>query len=80
MNHLSPTNYPVVFIPFLGLWSSCVPTIQHIAPEYQHDLACIIYGLPPLAKPLLSVLNRLAAGFRSISIEIASDGRSWIAM
>lgn len=70
-NHLSLTNCPAVFIPFLKLWSSCVPTIQNLAPEYQHDLARIICGLPPLAQPLLSVLNRLAADLRFISIEIS---------
>ena len=72
MNHLSPidTNCLAVFIPFLRLWSSCVPTIQNLTPKYQRDLARIICGLPPLAQPLLSVLNRLAADLRSISIEI----------
>ena len=70
-NHLSLTNCPPVFIPFLKLWSSCVPTIQQLAPEHQHDLARIICGLPPLAQLLLPVLNRLAADLRSISIEIS---------
>ncbi|KAH9983751.1 hypothetical protein BJV77DRAFT_1041342 [Russula vinacea] len=66
--HLSLTNCPAVFIPFLRLWSSCVPTIQNLAPEYQHDLARIICGLPPLAQPLLPISQR-----RSFQDRYASD-------
>jgi len=70
-DNLSLANCPVVFIPFLRLWSSCVPTIQNLAPERRHDLARIICDLPPLTQPLLPVLDRLAADLRSISIEIS---------
>ncbi|KAI0268445.1 hypothetical protein BGY98DRAFT_1190664 [Russula aff. rugulosa BPL654] len=71
MDRLSLTNCPVVFIPFLRLWSSCVPTIKKLAPEHRHDLARIICDLPPLVQPIYPVLNRLAADLRSISIEIS---------
>jgi hypothetical protein len=70
-DNLSLANCPVVFIPFLKLWSSCVPTIQKLAPERRHDLARIICDLPPLTQPPLPVLDRLAADLRSISIEIS---------
>ncbi|KAH9992230.1 hypothetical protein BJV74DRAFT_918948 [Russula compacta] len=68
---LSLANCPVVFIPFLRLWSECVPTICGLGSEHQHDLARIICGLPPLAQPALPVLGRLAADLRSIAIEIS---------
>jgi hypothetical protein len=61
----------VVFIPFLRLWSECVPAIQNLKSEYQHDLARIICGLDPLTQPALPVLGRLAADLRAISIEIS---------
>ena len=70
-NRLSLDNCPAVFIPFLRLWSSCVPTIQKLAPDHQHDLARIICGVPPLVQPVYPDLNRLAAELRSISIEIS---------
>jgi hypothetical protein len=70
-DRLSLANCPVVFIPFLKLWSSCVPTIKKLAPEHQHDLARIICNLPPLVQPVYPLLNRLAADLRSISIEIS---------
>ncbi|KAI0289738.1 hypothetical protein BC826DRAFT_592120 [Russula brevipes] len=68
---LSLDNCPVPFIPFLRLWSECVPTIQGLVPEHQHDLARIICSLPPLFHPVPPVLGRLAADLRSISIEIS---------
>lgn len=71
MNRLSLENCPVAFIPFLRLWSSCVPSIKKLAPEHQHDLARIICNLPPLCQQAYPVLNRLAADLRSISIEIS---------
>ncbi|KAI9511922.1 hypothetical protein F5148DRAFT_1280304 [Russula earlei] len=70
-HHLSLDNCPTVFIPFLRLWSDCVPAIQGLAPEHKHDLARVICGLPPLSQPVLPTLNRLAADLRSISIEIS---------
>ena len=70
-DRLSLTNCPAVFIPFLRLWSLCVPTIQKLAPEHRHDLARIICNLPPLVQPVYPVLNGLAADLRSISIEIS---------
>ena len=71
MDRLSLANCPVAFIPFLRLWSSCVPSIKKLAPEHQHDLARIICNLPPLGQQAYPVLNRLAADLRSISIEIS---------
>jgi hypothetical protein len=70
-DRLSHANCPVVFIPFLRLWSSCVPTIQNLTPEHRHDPARNICGLPPLVQPIYPVLNRLAADLRSVSIEIS---------
>jgi hypothetical protein len=70
-DRLSLANCPVVFIPFLRLWSSCVPTIQNLAPEHQHDLARIVCDLPPLVQPVYPILNRIAADLRSVSIEIS---------
>ena len=60
-----------MFISFLRLWAECVPTIQSLVPEHQHDLARIICGLPPLTKPQPPSLNRIAADLRSIAIEIS---------
>ena len=68
---LSLDSCPVVFISFLRLWAECVPTIQSLVPEHQHDLARIICGLPPLTKPQPQSLNRIAADLRSIAIEIS---------
>ncbi|KAH9957118.1 hypothetical protein BC827DRAFT_1138459 [Russula dissimulans] len=70
-HNLSLTTCPHAFIPFLRLWSECVPTIQGLGPEHQHDLARIICGLPPLSQPILPALGRLAADLRSVSIEIS---------
>jgi hypothetical protein len=61
----------VVFTPLLRLWSECVPAIQNLNSEYQHDLARVICGLEPLTQPNLPVLGRLAADLRAISIEIS---------
>ena len=68
---LSLDSCPVVFMSFLRLWAECVPTIQSLVPEHQHDLARIICGLPPLTKPQPQSLNRIAADLRSIAIEIS---------
>jgi hypothetical protein len=70
-DRLSHANCPAVFISFLRLWSSCVPTIQKLAPEHRHDLARIICDLPPLVQPAYPVLNGLAGGLRSVSIEFS---------
>ena len=68
---LSLASCPVVFIPFLRLWAECVPAIQGLVPEHQHDLARVICGLPPLTKPQPPSLNRISADLRSIAIEIS---------
>ncbi|KAI0245802.1 hypothetical protein BJV78DRAFT_1260209 [Lactifluus subvellereus] len=68
---LSLANCPEPFIPFLRLWSKCVPAIQNLDPEHQHDLARIICGLEPVTQPVLPVLGRLAADLRAVSIEIS---------
>lgn len=68
---LSLTNCPEPFIPFLRLWSQCVPAIQNLDPEHQHDLARVICGLEPVTQPVLPVLGRLAADLRAVSIEIS---------
>jgi len=70
-HNLSLATCPHAFIPFLRLWSECVPTIQGLGPEHQHDLARIICGLTPLTQPVLPTLGRLSADLRSVSIEIS---------
>ena len=54
----------------MRLWSECVPAIQVLAPEHQHDLARVICNLAPLRRPP-PVIARLAADLRSIAIEIS---------
>jgi len=69
---LSLDNCPTSFVPFMRLWSECVPAIQGLAPEHQHDLARVICGLAPLQKPAPPpVVTRLAADLRAIAIEIS---------
>jgi hypothetical protein len=67
---LSLSNCPSTFTPFMRLWSECVPAIQALVPEHQHDLARVICGLAPLQRPP-PVIARLAADLRSIAIEIS---------
>ncbi|KAN0130547.1 hypothetical protein V8E53_011633 [Lactarius tabidus] len=67
---LSLSNCPSTFTPFMRLWSECVPAIQGLIPEQQHDLARVICGLAPLQRPP-PVIARLAADLRSIAIEIS---------
>ncbi|KAH9015656.1 hypothetical protein EDB85DRAFT_2097309 [Lactarius pseudohatsudake] len=69
---LSLANCPTTFVPFMRLWSECVPAIQSLAPERQHDLARVICNLAPLEKPAPPpVIPRLAADLRAIAIEIS---------
>ena len=69
---LSLANCPAAFVPFMRLWSECVPAIQGLTPERQHDLARVICGLAPLEKPAPPpVVGRLAADLRSVAIEIS---------
>ncbi|GJE89773.1 hypothetical protein PsYK624_058800 [Phanerochaete sordida] len=68
---LSTNNCPEAFRPFLEVWATTVPSIQALAPEHQHDLARIICGLPPLARPPHSGLNALSADLRAVAIEIS---------
>ncbi|KAJ7632878.1 hypothetical protein FB45DRAFT_517708 [Roridomyces roridus] len=68
---LSYDNCPESFIPFLRVWSHAVPKIQALAPEYQHDLARLICGLPPLVQPLNPSLSGISADLRAVAIEIS---------
>ena len=66
---LSLSNCTPTFTPFMRLWSECVPAIQVLAPEHQHNLARVICNLAPPRRPP-PVIARLAADLRSIAIEI----------
>ena len=58
----------------MRLWSECVPAIQGLVPQHQHDLARVICGLAPLQGSTPGpppVVARLAADLRSIAIEIS---------
>ncbi|TFK71928.1 hypothetical protein BDN72DRAFT_957657 [Pluteus cervinus] len=68
---LSYENCPASFISFLYVWSSCVPLIQSLQPEDQHDLARIICNLPALSDPVLPELFGIAADIRAVAIEIS---------
>ncbi|KAF7330522.1 hypothetical protein MVEN_02491800 [Mycena venus] len=68
---LSYDNCPQAFVSFLRVWSSTVPAIQALAPEYQHDLARMICNLEPLITPLQPSLNGIAADLRAVAIEIS---------
>lgn len=69
---LSLANCPATFVPFMRLWSECVPMIQGLVPERQHDLARVICGLTPLQQPAPPpIVARLAADLRAIAIEIS---------
>lgn len=68
---LSYENCPPAFYSFLQVWALNVPSIQELAPEYQHDLARIICTLEPIAQPLNPTLNGIAAELRAVAIEIS---------
>ena len=68
---LSPSNCPEAFISFLNVWSSCVPHIQSLAPEHQHDLARIICNLEPVSRGPDAGLHGIAADLRAVAIEIS---------
>ena len=68
---LSFDNCPPAFVSFLKVWAKNVPLIQNLAPEYQHDLARVICGLPPLCQPLDPSINGIAADMRGVAIEIS---------
>ncbi|KAF9077777.1 hypothetical protein BDP27DRAFT_1379498 [Rhodocollybia butyracea] len=68
---LSEENCPPAFAPFLRVWARAVPSIQGLAPEYQHDLARIICNLDPLSSPLDPGVHGIAADLRAVAIEIS---------
>ncbi|KAJ4477558.1 hypothetical protein J3R30DRAFT_235308 [Lentinula aciculospora] len=68
---LSAENCPLTFAPFLRVWAHTVPSIQALAPEYQHDLARIICNLEPVSSPLNPVIHGIAADLRAVAIEIS---------
>lgn len=68
---LSAENCPPAFEPFLRVWAQTVPSIQALAPEYQHDLARIICNLDPLCSPVDPAINGIAADLRAVAIEIS---------
>ncbi|KAG7451462.1 uncharacterized protein BT62DRAFT_984572 [Guyanagaster necrorhizus] len=68
---LSAENCPPAFTSFLSVWAKTVPSIQELAPQYQHDLARIICGLEPLSAPPLPSLQGIAADLRAVAIEIS---------
>ncbi|KIM80341.1 hypothetical protein PILCRDRAFT_822468 [Piloderma croceum F 1598] len=68
---LSQENCPEAFISFLNVWASCVPRIQSLAPEHQHDLARIICNLEPLTRNSDMSLGGIAADLRAVAIDIS---------
>ncbi|KAH6910270.1 hypothetical protein BKA70DRAFT_119753 [Coprinopsis sp. MPI-PUGE-AT-0042] len=68
---LSFENCPPAFTSFLKVWAKNVPLIQNLAPEYQHDLARVICGLPALCQPPDPSINGIAADMRGVAIEIS---------
>ncbi|THU88497.1 hypothetical protein K435DRAFT_592570, partial [Dendrothele bispora CBS 962.96] len=68
---LSTENCPPAFRSFLSVWARCVPPIQALAPEHQHDLARIICGLDPLTVTLSEDVYGIAADLRAVAIEIS---------
>ncbi|VDB83987.1 unnamed protein product [Peniophora sp. CBMAI 1063] len=70
-NDLSEDNCPSAFLPFLQLWAQCVPDIQRLAPEHQHDLARIVCNLEPIASPINPTIFRVAHDLRAVAIEIS---------
>ncbi|KAH7097365.1 hypothetical protein BKA62DRAFT_643404 [Auriculariales sp. MPI-PUGE-AT-0066] len=67
---LSQASCPEQFLPFMRVWSSTVPKIQALAPEYQHDLARILCERPPLQSNLPPEIMGIAADLRAVAIEI----------
>ncbi|KIJ92179.1 hypothetical protein K443DRAFT_113988 [Laccaria amethystina LaAM-08-1] len=68
---LSYDNCPPAFVSFLHVWAKTVPSIQALAPEYQHDLARVICGLDPITQPIHASINGIAADLRAVAIEIS---------
>ncbi|KAF5362723.1 hypothetical protein D9758_011735 [Tetrapyrgos nigripes] len=68
---LSPENCPPTFRGFLTVWGTCVPKIQALTPEQQHDLARIICALDPLNVTLPDTVYGIAADLRAVAIEIS---------
>lgn len=68
---LSYDNCPPAFVSFLQVWAKTVPSIQALAPEYQHDLARVICSLDPIAQPMHASINGIAADLRAVAIEIS---------
>ncbi|THU82194.1 hypothetical protein K435DRAFT_972056 [Dendrothele bispora CBS 962.96] len=68
---LSMENCPPAFRSFLSVWARCVPPIQALTPEHQHDLARIICGLDPLTVTLSEDVYGIAADLRAVAIEIS---------
>ncbi|KAF5341991.1 hypothetical protein D9611_001531 [Ephemerocybe angulata] len=68
---LSYENCPPAFVSFLRVWAKNVPLIQGLAPEYQHDVARVVCGLPPIAQPVDASINGIAADLRGVAIEIS---------
>ncbi|THU82201.1 hypothetical protein K435DRAFT_460876 [Dendrothele bispora CBS 962.96] len=68
---LSTENCPPAFRSFLSVWARCVPPIQALTPEHQHDLARIICGLDPLTVTLSEDVYGIAADLRAVAIEIS---------
>ena len=66
----SPSPTASTSTPFMRLWSECIPTIQALVQEHQHDHARVICNLAPLRR-LPPVIARLAADLRSVAIEIS---------
>jgi hypothetical protein len=67
---MSYENCPPTFVPFLRVWSRNVPAIQSLNPEYQHDLARVICGLPPLNNHHPNI-DLIAAELRAVALEIS---------
>ncbi|KZT60537.1 hypothetical protein CALCODRAFT_411650, partial [Calocera cornea HHB12733] len=68
---LDITTCPPAFLPLFRLWSSTVPPIRALPPQYQHDLARLLCDLDPLTSPVRQSLPRLAAELRAVAIEIS---------
>ncbi|CAG7854758.1 SubName: Full=Uncharacterized protein {ECO:0000313/EMBL:CCA66337.1} [Serendipita indica DSM 11827] len=65
---LSIETCPPIFQSFFQLWSRCVPEIQALPSNSQHDLARVICDLEPLTPN--PQVTRIAADIRSVAIEI----------
>ncbi|KZO97410.1 hypothetical protein CALVIDRAFT_480212 [Calocera viscosa TUFC12733] len=62
---------PPAFHPLFRLWSSTVPPIRALPPNYQHDLCRLLCDLDPLSSPVRESLPRLAGELRAVAIEIS---------